>query len=101
MNGGRLTYTTAGPVRGIGPRRQTLAAARADLLADREGCAAQGGYSDREVYEVRDDGRGIVGRFSAAPAGAGDTLGGWSRLACVSDSWRDAVARAAGCQGIG
>lgn len=49
-------YTTWGPVRDRGPIRATEAEAEADLERDRSGCAAQGGYSDRQVYAIDEDG---------------------------------------------
>lgn len=49
-------YTTYGPVRGMGPIRDEEIEAQADLMEDRDGCASQGGYSDRMVYEIDKDG---------------------------------------------
>lgn len=53
-----MTYSTYGSVRGCcGHRHATREAAEKCLARDRAGCASQGGYSDRSVVEVDDDGR--------------------------------------------
>ena len=52
-----MQYTTYGSVRGQGPVRDSLEAALRDLENDGDGCAAQGGYSDRRVYAIDADGR--------------------------------------------
>lgn len=50
-----ITYTTTGPVRGdCGHRHRSIDTARTCLRRDGDGCASQGGYSDRRV--VRWDG---------------------------------------------
>lgn len=51
-----MRYTTYGSVRGQGPVRDTEDAAERDLLRDRKGCRAQGGYSDRELAYIGEDG---------------------------------------------
>jgi hypothetical protein len=51
-----VRWITWGSVRGQGPIRSTCMDAERDLTEDREGCAAQGGYSDREVYGIDADG---------------------------------------------
>ena len=51
------TYTTYGHVRGqCGHAHKTIEAAVRCLERDRAGCAGQGGYSDRQVCVVDDDG---------------------------------------------
>ena len=53
------TYVCSGSVRGeCSHRHRTLSGALRCLERDRSGCHAQGGYSDREVYE-----RGPTGRL--------------------------------------
>jgi hypothetical protein len=53
-----MTYSTYGSVRGCcGHRHLTEKEAMGCLHRDRKICAAQGGYSDREVVEVDDQGR--------------------------------------------
>lgn len=49
-------WVTWGPVRGLGQVRATEGEALDDLDADREGCDAQGGYSDRDAYQIDEDG---------------------------------------------
>ena len=50
-------YTTYGAVRGYcGHNHQNRTTALACLRRDREGCAAQGGYSDRGVYAIDAEG---------------------------------------------
>ena len=49
-------YTTYGPVRGMGQIRTSREKAMADLADDHAGCATQGGYSDRDIYEIDADG---------------------------------------------
>lgn len=50
-------YVTYGDVRGMGPLRETREQAERDLARDRAACGgSNGGYSDREVYEVDEDG---------------------------------------------
>lgn len=49
-------WTTWGSVRGPGPVRTTEAEALRDLEADQAGCSKQGGYSDRHVYAIDEDG---------------------------------------------
>ena len=51
-----MRYTTYGDVRGQGPIRKTEAAAEADLIKDQKGCKSQGGYSDRSLCYIGDDG---------------------------------------------
>jgi len=43
-------------VRGQGPVRTTYEAAERDLRADIYGCASQGGYTDRAIYEIDAEG---------------------------------------------
>lgn len=51
------TYTTYGNVRGgCGHRHQTSEAAERCLARDQAGCRSQGGYSDRSVAVVGEDG---------------------------------------------
>ncbi len=53
------TYTTSGSVRGCcGHRHRTLGAAVACLRRDQDGCASQGGYSDRDI--IRSDGNPLT-----------------------------------------
>lgn len=48
-------YTTDGPVRGnCGHKHRELRTALACLANDQAGCAAQGGYSDRQVIYTDD-----------------------------------------------
>lgn len=48
--GDKMTYTTNGDVRGsCGHAHKTIEAAARCLEYDREGCAGQGGYSDRHI----------------------------------------------------
>lgn len=49
-------WTTWGSVRGLGPVRKTEAEASRDLERDQEGCSSQGGYSDRDLYAIDEDG---------------------------------------------
>lgn len=50
-----MKYTTYGSVRGgCGHQHRTVEAAERCLNDDQNGCASQGGYSDRRVCEVRD-----------------------------------------------
>lgn len=50
-------YTTYGDVRGgCGHRHSTREAAERCLSRDQRGCKCQGGYSDRSVVYVDDDG---------------------------------------------
>lgn len=50
-------YTTYGDVRGqSGTLHRTREAAERALARDQQGCESQGGYSDREVCVVGDDG---------------------------------------------
>jgi len=50
-------YTTYGHVRGLcGHRHQSESAAGQCVARDQNGCASQGGYSDRTVYTIGDDG---------------------------------------------
>lgn len=51
------TYTTYGSVRGCcGHKHKTSEAAEKCLDRDQKGCRSQGGYSDRSVVEVGEDG---------------------------------------------
>lgn len=53
----RRGYTTYGSVRGgSGGLHRTREAAGRALGRDRRGCRSQGGYSDRQVVAVGDDG---------------------------------------------
>ena len=66
----KTRYTTRGSVRGAcGHQHRTILGALRCLARDQSGCKAQGGYSDRTVYDsagceipttVDDDGRLIV-----------------------------------------
>lgn len=49
-------WVTWGDVRGMGEIRDTRQEADRDLMEDRTTCYAQGGYSDRAVYQVDADG---------------------------------------------
>lgn len=50
-------YVTSGSVRGDCPHKhRTEGGARECLMDDQAGCRSQGGYSDRSVYEVKEDG---------------------------------------------
>jgi hypothetical protein len=49
-------YTTYGAVRGMGPIRTERRVAERDMKSDQDGCAKQGGYSDRDVYEIDSEG---------------------------------------------
>lgn len=52
-----MIYTTYGSVRGqCGHRHTTLDLAVLCLMKDRRDCKTQGGYSDREIMLVGDDG---------------------------------------------
>lgn len=56
-------WTTYGPVRGCcGHRHRSERTARAYLRQDAEGCATQGGYSDRRVVRVGDETVGYADR---------------------------------------
>lgn len=58
-------YTTFGPVRGdCGHKHKTEDAAHACASEDMDGCASQGGYSDRSVYVVTPAGREMVAKVS-------------------------------------
>jgi hypothetical protein len=51
-------YTTTGSVRGCcGHEHRTLAAADRCLHDDGDGCASQGGYSDRRIVAMEDGDR--------------------------------------------
>lgn len=49
-------YVTWGSVRGLGPVRTDRQRAERDLLDDQNGCRKQGGYSDRDVYGIDNEG---------------------------------------------
>ena len=49
-------WVTWGSVRGLGPVRATEDEARRDASEDHDGCTEHGGYSDRDVYAIDDDG---------------------------------------------
>lgn len=50
-----MLYTTWGPVRGCcGHAHRTLQAAYECFCADVNGCATQGGYSDRDIHRIED-----------------------------------------------
>ena len=52
-----VKYTTIGDVRGCcGHKHRSIEAAKACIEKDHRGCNKQGGYSDRTVYRVSDDG---------------------------------------------
>ena len=51
-----LRWTTWGSVRGQGPIRVTHKEAERDLDRDAQGCAEQGGYSDRDIYGIDAEG---------------------------------------------
>jgi len=53
---GIVGYTTWGSVRGQGPVRSALSQANEDLTDDRRACESLGGYSDRVVVVVDEDG---------------------------------------------
>ena len=58
MDKATTRYTTEGSVRGsCGHRHRTLDAARACLRRDENGCASQGGYSDRVITDADGSGR--------------------------------------------
>lgn len=51
-------YTTQGEVRGCcGHRHRSIEAAHRCLVNDQLGCSRQHGYSDRNVYEVDEQGQ--------------------------------------------
>lgn len=83
-------YTTWGPVRGdCGHAHDTLASAEQCIAGDADGCAAQGGFSDREVRVIRDGAeleRYDVTRGPGEPMALADELPGphaWlRRLPC-------------------
>jgi hypothetical protein len=53
----RIVYSTYGSVRGCcGHRHQSMGAAEKCLAHDQAGCRSQGGYSDRSIVLVGDDG---------------------------------------------
>jgi len=49
-------FTTWGDVRGQGPVYDNAEAADRSLVRDQKACGARGGYSDREVYSIDDEG---------------------------------------------
>lgn len=51
-----VAWVTWGSVRGEGPTRATQEQAQRDARADAHGCRRQGGYSDRQVYGVDEEG---------------------------------------------
>lgn len=52
-----MYYTTSGSFRGsCGHKHRYIRTAQACLLEDAKGCASQGGYTDRVVQAVDDDG---------------------------------------------
>lgn len=51
-----MKFTTYGDVRGQGKVFDTQHAAENSLAADQRGCAKQGGYSDRQVVAIDEDG---------------------------------------------
>lgn len=52
----RVTYITKGSVRGsCGHKHTTHSGAYACLKRDQEGCASQGGYSDRDLIILRNE----------------------------------------------
>lgn len=57
-------YTTSGSVRGdCGHHHRTLSGADRCLQRDMDGCASQGGYSDRRIVAI--DGEGCERELSA------------------------------------
>jgi len=67
-----MIFTTYGSVRGCcGHRHDLLSDARACVAADGGVCASQGGYSDRDVVIVGDDGY-LYADFGQAAAEDGD-----------------------------
>jgi hypothetical protein len=55
-----MEYTTEGDVRGCcDHKHQSIKAAAACLKRDQEGCARQGGYSDRRIVRLTIDERGV------------------------------------------
>lgn len=56
-------YITCGSVRGqCSHKHKTIAAAEKCVHEDGKGCASQGGYSDRKVMAVHEDG-GVTGPY--------------------------------------
>lgn len=49
-------YGSYGPVRGYGPLCDSLMDAEKSVRQDGHGCARQGGYSDRQIVAVDQDG---------------------------------------------
>lgn len=59
-----FSYTTRGHVRGTcGHKHRTIKAAQKCVQRDREGCRAQGGYSDRMVCAVSGEPRNDAERL--------------------------------------
>ena len=72
-----MIYTTYGKTRGsCGHRHTTFGAAEACRARDQSGCAAQGGYSDRIIAEVR------RGRLYLLGGGADDWIPGPGGRSC-------------------
>lgn len=62
-------YTTWGPVRGsCGHEHKSIDTADACLRRDGEGCAGQGGYTDRNIYALDADGCRRTLRENELPA---------------------------------
>lgn len=56
-----MTFITEGSVRGnCGHRHRTLSGAVRCLERDSSGCHSQGGYSDRNLYEVTEKGEHVL-----------------------------------------
>lgn len=54
-------YTCIGDIRGeCGIKHRTMRAAYECCRRDESGCGSQGGYSDRAIYEAREDGIRVV-----------------------------------------
>lgn len=53
-----MVYTTYGQVRGCcGHRHTSVETAERCITKDGRGCRMQGGYTDRSIVDVREDGR--------------------------------------------
>jgi len=77
-----FTYTTWGPVRGdCGHRHHSIRAAERCLASDRQGCASQGGSSDREIWVLDPDDLDTYdlarGPGPGEPLDSGDDLVTW------------------------
>ena len=52
--GSRYRFIVCGRVRGLVSEHRTISGAVSSLFKDKQGCKAQGGYSDAAVYEWSD-----------------------------------------------